>query len=109
MALGSNWQIPMYELERTVPLFGRGHTLAIVTPRESGGGSGRDAVNARRAARRWPGRVDVLDWVRYSRGKKRWFGSDGLHVTRSGRDAYVRCIKQALPRYRRAGHPCAPH
>lgn len=107
MALGSNWQIPKYEIRRMLPLLRDGHTLAIVTPREVGGGSGRDAENVRWAARRYPNRIDALDWVRYSRGKD-WFGDDGLHVRREHADRYVRCIKQALPRFRRPKHPCSP-
>jgi hypothetical protein len=124
MALGSNWRIPMYEIERTVEVMGPGRVLAIVTPRGKNWERHQDVATVRRAARRWPEMVKVLDWVRASRGRRGWFGSDGIHLTRPGLDAYVRCIKQALPyahakpqaaaagRGGRAGaarrHPCAP-
>jgi hypothetical protein len=122
MALGSNWRIPMYEIDRTLELLGPDRVLAIVTPRGKNGRRHRDAATVRRAGRRHPDTVKVLDWARYSRGRRGWFGSDGIHVTRAGRDAYVRCIRRALPfagpkagAAPRAGaaarrrHPCAPH
>ena len=108
MALGTNWEIPMREIELTLPVVEGRHRLFLVTPRHRRGEPDRDAETIREAARRYPRKVGVLDWKRYSRGKRGWFGSDGLHVTRKGRDAYVRCIKQALPRYRDAGHSCSP-
>jgi hypothetical protein len=49
-------------------VLGRRHTLALVTPRESGGGASSDARVVRSAGRRYPERVTVLDWVAYSAG-----------------------------------------
>ena len=108
MALGSNWQIPMEEIERMLPLLKGRHTLAIVSPRENGGAAGQDAENVRKAARRHPRKIKLLDWVRYSDGKDHWFGGDGLHLKREYADRYVSCIKQALPRYRKRAHRCSP-
>ena len=50
----------------------------------------------------------MLDWVRYSRGKDHWFLGDGVHLKERYADRYVSCIKQALPRFQREGHPCSP-
>ena len=108
LALGTNWEIPMREIERTLPLLKGRHHLFLVTPRNKRDQPDRDAETIREAAGLHPRKISALDWKRYSRGKDHWFGSDGLHVTREGRDAYVRCIKQALPRYRTPGHPCSP-
>lgn len=108
MALGSNWRIPMYEIEAMLPLLEGRHTMAIVTPREYGGGGGEDAENVRRAAELYPDKIKLLDWVRYSRGNEHWFGGDGLHVKREYTSRHVGCIKQALTRYRKPGHPCSP-
>jgi hypothetical protein len=76
---------------------GRKRTLGLVTPRELGGGSGRDAANVRWAGRRFGGRVRVLDWVRVSRGKGGWFQPDGLHLTFSGARHFASLIARATP------------
>jgi hypothetical protein len=113
IALGANWVLTRKEIGRTRRLLGRKRVLALVTPRESGGRVGPDAVRVRAAARAHRN-VRLIDWVRYSRGHGSWFGGDGLHLTRTGVRNYVRCIGRAL-RFasgRRAGasarrHPCA--
>jgi hypothetical protein len=114
MALGTNWVITREDIGRTRRLLGPKRVLAIVTPRESGGGSGSDAKHIRAAGRAHPRRINVIDWVRFSRGHGGWFGGDGIHLTYSGVDAYVRCLRRSL-RYA-AGpsasasarrHPCA--
>ncbi len=114
MALGTNWVITREDIGRTRKLLGPKRVLAIVTPRESGGGSGSDAKHIRAAGRAHPRRIKVIDWVRFSRGHGGWFGGDGIHLTYSGVDAYVRCLRRSL-RYA-AGpsasvsarrHPCA--
>jgi hypothetical protein len=114
MALGANWSVTRTDIGRTRRLLGPGRVLALVTPRESGGGSGGDAENVRAAARAHPRNVKLLDWVRLSRGHGSWFSGDGLHLSWSGVAAYVRCIRGALPFAagpRRAAsrrrHPCA--
>jgi len=109
MALGSNGTLPMWRIERILPLLEGGHVLAIVTPRDVGGTGGQDAKNVRRAASKHPAKIEALDWVRYSRGKDHWFGGDGVHVKERYTNRYVSCIKQALPRYRRPSHPCSPN
>ena len=113
MALGANWELTRREIGRTRRMLGKRRVLAIVTPRESGGRVGPDAQRVRAAARAHKN-VVLLDWVRYSRGHRSWFGGDGLHLTRTGVRHYVRCIRQALryrsgPRRAPSGprHPCA--
>ena len=97
MALGTNWYITRDEIGHTRRMLGRNHVLAIVTPREPGGGSyGGDAKRIRAAGRAHPRRIKVLDWVRHSRGHGDWFGPDGIHLTYTGVTHYVRFIRRSL-------------
>jgi hypothetical protein len=97
MALGTNWFITRDEIGHTRRMLGKHHVLAIVTPREPGGGSyGGDAKRIRAAGRAHPRRIKVIDWVRYSRGHGGWFGGDGIHLTYKGVTNYVRFIRRSL-------------
>jgi hypothetical protein len=96
IALGTNWVITREDIGRTRRLLGPKRVLAIVTPRESGGGSGSDAKHIRAAGRAHPRRIKVIDWVRFSRGHGGWFGGDGIHLTYTGVDNYVRCLRRSL-------------
>jgi hypothetical protein len=108
IALGSNGVIAMSDIRKLLPLLDSEHTLAIVTPRDPGGGGGQDAANVRQAVLRHPKKLDLLDWVRYSRGREHWFMGDGVHLEEEYAYRYLSCIKQALARYQREGHPCSP-
>ena len=55
-----------------------------------------DAKRIRAAHRAHPKRIKVIDWVRFSRGHRGWFGPDGIHLTYTGVRNYVRCIRRAL-------------
>ena len=97
MALGTNWFITRDDIGHTRRMLGRHHVLAIVTPREPGGGSyGGDAHRIRAAGRAHPRRIKVLDWVRFSAGHGSWFGGDGIHLTYTGVTNYVRFIRRSL-------------
>jgi hypothetical protein len=97
MALGTNWFITRDDIGHTRRMLGKNHVLAIVTPREPGGGTyGGDAHRIRAAARAHPKRIKVIDWVRHSRGHGSWFGPDGIHLTYTGVTNYVRYIKRSL-------------
>src|SRR4051812_27946382 len=63
MALGADFDISRGEVRTALRILGRKRRLGLVTPRESGGGSGHDARVVRAAGRRFPKRVIVLDWV----------------------------------------------
>ncbi len=95
IALGANWRVTFREIRAAMRIVGPRRLLVLVTPRESGGGESGDARAMRRAARRFPKRVRLLDWVRVSRGKGGWFGGDGLHLTRAGARAYARLLGRA--------------
>jgi hypothetical protein len=113
VALGANWHVRRDDIGRTRRLLGPKRVLGLVTPRESGGWSGSDAANIRAAAKAHPRSIVLLDWVAFSRGHGSWFSGDGLHLSYAGVDAYVRCIRRALPyagpprASGRRRHPCA--
>jgi hypothetical protein len=97
MALGTNWFITRDDIGHTRRMLGKGHVLAIVTPREPGGGSyGGDAQRIRAAAHAHPNRIKLIDWVRFSAGHGSWFGGDGIHLTYTGVTNYVHCIRRSL-------------
>jgi hypothetical protein len=91
VALGANWVIEPSDVRGMLHVLGPSRTLVLVTPREDGGGSGSDARLVRRAGRRHPGRLRVLDWVAYSAGHDGWFGEDGLHLGPAGSRASPAC------------------
>ncbi len=97
IALGADHAISRRQIRTALRIVGRKRTLGLVTPRELGGRSGRDAANVRWAGRRFGKRVRVLDWVRASRGEGRWFQPDGLHLTFSGAFHFAKLIARALP------------
>jgi hypothetical protein len=92
MALGANWTISRSDIEAAVRLVGPKRVLGLVAPREEGGVTSSDAYNVRRAGRRHPRRVKVLDWPRYSARRGGWFSGDGLHLSYRGARAYARYI-----------------
>jgi hypothetical protein len=97
IALGSNGEIRDGDVSRALEILGANRVLALVTPRELGGGAGADAQLVRAEARRHPTRVRVLDWVNYSAGHPDWLEPDGLHVSPAGSAAQVRLLARVLP------------
>jgi hypothetical protein len=97
LALGADFTISRSQIRRALHYMGRGRVLGLVTPRELGGGWGRDARVVRRAGRVYPKHVKVLDWVEASQGKGGWFQPDGLHLTYSGAYHFARLFRRALP------------
>ena len=50
----------------------------------------------RRAGRRYPDRMAVLDWIAYSAGHRAWFAGDSLHLKPAGAAALARLCSRAL-------------
>jgi len=96
IALGSNGVITQDDIHTALDLVGKKRTLGLVTPRESGGGSGHDAELVREEAAKHKHRIFLLDWVEYSAGHSSWFQPDGLHLTFDGADAMAQLFKKAL-------------
>jgi hypothetical protein len=97
MALGANWTITRGDIDAAIRLVGPKRTLGLVAPREEGGGVSSDAYNVRRAGHRHPRVVKVLDWPAYSAGHGGWFSGDGLHMSKTGADAYAHFIARLKP------------
>jgi hypothetical protein len=96
IALGTNWTVEHRQVRRALIILGRQRVLGLVTPREVGGASSSDQAVMRAAGERWPRRVKVLDWVRYSSGHANWFWGDGLHLQPRGARALTRLVAPAL-------------
>ena len=101
MALGANWVITSGDIEAALRILGRERVLALVTPREAGGGTSSDAYNVRKAGRRHRNRVKVVDWVAASAGRGGYFAGDGLHLSWSGVRAYTDLIRRKAMPWRR--------
>ena len=96
IALGTNWTVKLSQVRSALMILGRERVLGLVTPREADGGRSSDQVAMRAAGERWPRRVKVLDWVRYSSGHANWFWSDGMHLQPRGARALTRLLGPAL-------------
>lgn len=97
IALGANGSISAGQIREAMKIVGPDRVLGLVTPRELGGGQSSDASNIRAAGRRFPGRVVVLDWVRFSAGRGGWFAGDGLHLGPGGARGLARLLRTGLP------------
>src|SRR4051812_28700638 len=98
LALGSNFRVTSSDIHRALRIVGRKRLLGLVTPRHRNGSVKSDAALIRAAGRHHPGRIRVLDWVRYSAGHPGWFGGDGLHLGPAGGAALTRLLLRIVPR-----------
>lgn len=92
IALGANGPITGAQISAALRILGSNRILGLVTPRNSNA----SALQMRRAARRRPAHVLLIDWVAYSAGHGGWFAGDGLHVNGAGATAYARLIRRAV-------------
>ena len=91
VALGTNWIVTTAQIRQALRILGPGRVLGLVVPRELASVRTPNRRNIRSAGRRWPERVKVLDWVRYSAGRASWFAGDGLHLAPAGARASRGC------------------
>lgn len=96
MFLGADWTVSKAQIHEVMYRLGKKRVLVLITPREVGGRGGSDAENMRDMAKKYPTRIFLLDWVRYTRHKTRWFGPDGLHLGIGGANRLARYLKRAL-------------
>ncbi len=87
MALGANGDVSGAQIGRALAITGPKRVLGLVTPVNSP--STQAAM--RRAARRHPERVLLIDWAKRAAGHGSWF-FDGLHPTYPGAGAFARFI-----------------
>lgn len=95
--LGANGSVSPGDIGQALHILGPGRVLALLTPRELGGGSGSDAQLVRAEGRRHGTNLVVLDWVAYAAAHPSWFEPDGLHVNPTGAAAMSRLIASTLP------------
>ena len=96
VALGTNWIVTTAQIRQALRILGPGRVLGLVVPRELASVRTPNRRNIRAAGRRWPDRVKVLDWVRYSAGRASWFAGDGLHLAPAGARAFTRLLSTAF-------------
>jgi hypothetical protein len=92
LALGANGPIGAGQIARALRVVGRRRILGLVTPRRSPSSEAR----MRRAARRHPDRVLLIDWVSFSARHGGWFAGDGLHVGQDGARGFARLVRRAV-------------
>jgi hypothetical protein len=97
MGLGANWVITRSDIEAAVALLGPDRVLGLIVPLEESGGTSSDAYQVRRAGRRHPNRVKVLDWPHYSARHGNWFSGDGLHMSYAGAAAFAHFVATLKP------------
>ncbi len=97
IALGANGSVTSDYVRAALQILGPSRMLALVTPRQLGGGAGPNATTVHQVGALYTARVRVLDWVAFSAGQSSWFQPDGLHLTPAGAAAFARLLATALP------------
>ncbi|HYI80504.1 MAG TPA: hypothetical protein VEW67_06560 [Thermoleophilaceae bacterium] len=98
IALGSNSSVTHTDVRTALRILGPARVLGLVTPREVRGTRHTDAVTLRAAARRWPRRISLVDWVKHTKRHKGMTYSDGIHLTTAGQLAMAGLLKAPLAR-----------
>jgi len=96
LALGTDGTITMRQIQTAIRMVSKRGELVLLTPLELGGHGGADAQVMRRAAKRYPQRVRLLDWVKYSRHHRAWFQPDGAHLTAVGAQKFARYCNKVM-------------
>lgn len=109
IALGANGPVQDAQIKRALRIVGPDRILALVTPPRSGA----SAAAIRRAARRKPSRILLIDWAAYSARRGGMFSGDGLHPSYHGANVFAKLIKRsiapfAFPPVRKLRLPRAP-
>ena len=93
MALGTNIVTSSGDIARMLRAVGRRRTLMLVTPFRSWHPFNTGPM--RRAARKRPKRVKLIDWSSRARRNHHWLWGDGTHLRPAGVEAYTRILKRA--------------
>ena len=91
VALGTNVFPSSRDISRMLRVLGPRRTLMLVTPFRSWRPVGGATI--RRAARRYPRRIELIDWSSRARFNLQWFWSDGTHLRTAGEFAYARLLR----------------
>jgi hypothetical protein len=95
VAIGTNFPATPAEIRLALGLLRPWQKLVFVTPKRSWSALGGGPLWA--AARQYPHRVGVLDWVGYSAAHREWFYSDGTHLRPNGAIGYTQLLRRVLP------------
>ena len=93
MALGTNIATSSRDIRRMLRVIGRRRTLMLVTPFRQWHPFNTRPM--RRAARRKPRRVKLIDWSSRARRNRPWLWTDGTHLRPTGVEAYSRMLRRA--------------
>ena len=93
VALGTGLFMTTRDINRMLRILGPRRTLMLVTPFRRWQPFGTGAI--RRAARRRPRHIRLIDWSSRARGGRHWFWGDGTHLRTSGERAYTRLLHDA--------------
>jgi hypothetical protein len=105
VALGSNASIAVADVRAALRILGPTRILGLVTPREIRGMALDDAATLRAAARRWPRRIELVDWVAETKRRRGLTYSDGIHLRPAGQRALARLLKAPLARVASGAEP----
>jgi hypothetical protein len=95
VALGTNGSVSAGQIDQLLSILGPHRFLALVTPHN--GNYAYVPGLMRAAARRYPYRIEALDWDRRSASHPEWFASDGIHLGGSaGIAAFAQLVASAL-------------
>ncbi len=104
-------------ISRALDVLGRKRILGLVTAynADTGHPPAPDTDVLFKAARQYPHRIFVLDWVKYSRPHHKaepkvgaWFLPDKFHPNYTGAAAFAQFLAQALPLARNGSFPPLP-
>ena len=98
IALGSNSSIASSDVRTALRILGPNRILGLVTPREVRGTLSTDAATLRAAAKRWPRRIALVDWVKHTKRHRGMTYSDGIHLTAAGQLAMAALLEAPLAR-----------
>jgi hypothetical protein len=90
VALGTALAPTSRDISRMLRVLGPRRTLMLVTPFRMWRPFGGAAI--RRAARRHPRRIELIDWSSRARFNHQWFWPDGTHLRDSGELAYAHLL-----------------
>jgi hypothetical protein len=105
IALGSNSSFTRQDVRAALRILGPRRILGLVTPREIRGMPLDDAARLRAAARSWPRRIELVDWVRRTKRRRGLTYSDGIHLTAAGQRDLARLLRAPLARLAPVGPP----
>jgi hypothetical protein len=84
LALGATGEVTDAKVAEALRILGPRRVLGLPTHRFFLGQPGKDTETIRRVARRYPGRIKLIDWVRLAQPHPGWFMYDGLHPNLTG-------------------------